>query len=179
MKKVIFLDRDGVINYDSLHYIKKVAEFVFVPGSVEAIVLLTQAGYEIGVATNQSGVARGYYSELELQKIHEKMVAEIRLAGGNIAAIEYCPHHPQEQCDCRKPQPELLKRLARKLQVAPLNIPFVGDRVTDIQAAYAVGAVPIIVLSMMTDQIALQQYTEVPVFDSLLSYVRFLLKNDS
>src|SRR5690606_8623490 len=105
MQPVILLDRDGVINYDSMEYIKSVDEFEFVPGTLEAIALLTRAGYRIGVATNQSGVSRGLYDEETLQQIHEHMCQQIRACGGDIAAIAYCIHMPDADCQCRKPKP--------------------------------------------------------------------------
>ncbi|ASQ46761.1 D-glycero-beta-D-manno-heptose 1,7-bisphosphate 7-phosphatase [Legionella clemsonensis] len=175
MNKVILLDRDGVINQDSLHYIKSAEEFIFLPGSIAAIVRLTEAGYRIGVATNQSGVSRGYYTEAELATIHQKLINEVHAAGGKIAAIEYCIHMPNEGCSCRKPQPGMLQALARHLNCSLDNIPYVGDRVSDIQAAEAAGAKPMIVLSPMTDRIGLQHYPHVPVFTSLEDCVDFLL----
>ncbi|CEK09848.1 D-glycero-beta-D-manno-heptose 1,7-bisphosphate 7-phosphatase [Legionella hackeliae] len=175
MNKVILLDRDGVINQDSLHYIKSAEEFIFLPGSIDAIARLTRAGYRIGVATNQSGVSRGYYTEEELAIIHHKLIQEVQADGGEIAAIEYCIHMPNAGCVCRKPQPGMLKALARRLNCSLSDVPFVGDRVSDIQAAEAAGATPIMVLSPMTDRVGLQDYAHVPVYSSLIEYVDFLL----
>ncbi|WED42278.1 D-glycero-beta-D-manno-heptose 1,7-bisphosphate 7-phosphatase [Legionella cardiaca] len=179
MNKIILLDRDGVINQDSLHYIKSVEEFIFLPGSIEAIAYLTKAGYRIGVATNQSGVSRGLYSETELAAIHRKLLNDVRAAGGEIEAIEYCTHMPDAGCTCRKPQPGMLRALAEHLNCSLAGVPFVGDRVSDIQAAEAAGAAPMVVLSPMTDRVGLQAYAHVPVFHSLMDCVTFLLsKND-
>lgn len=178
MNKLILLDRDGVINQDSLHYIKSVDEFIPIAGSIEAIAQLTQAGYLIGVATNQSGVSRGYYSEDELKAIHNKMQELVSAAGGEIGLIEYCTHMPDAGCLCRKPQPGMLLALGRRLGCSLDNIPFVGDRVSDIQAAEAAGAKPIMVLSPMTDRVALQDYLHVPVFNSLSQYVDDLLADE-
>jgi D-glycero-D-manno-heptose 1,7-bisphosphate phosphatase len=176
MTRLILLDRDGVINQDSLHYIKSVDEFILIPGSVEAIARLTAAGYKIGVATNQSGVSRGLYTEETLQIMHNKMIQAVQSAGGQIDAIEYCIHLPEEGCPCRKPQTGMLIALAKKLNF-PLNqVPFVGDRVSDIQAALAVGANPVMVLSTMTDRSGLQAYPQVPVYQSLAEYVDQLLQ---
>ena len=175
MNKVILLDRDGVINQDSLHYIKSVDEFIPIPGSIDAIARLAKAGYRIGVATNQSGVARGYYSEEELGAIHAKMLDLVHQAGGEIIAIEYCKHMPDAGCFCRKPQPGMLLALAERLGCPLINVPFVGDRVSDIQAAETAGAAPIMVLSPMTDWASLQDYFHVPVFNSLSHYVDHLL----
>lgn len=175
MNRVVLLDRDGIINQDSLHYIKSVDEFLPIEGSIEAIARLTKAGYRIGVATNQSGVARGYYSEEELKAIHAKMVERVRAAGGEIDAIEYCKHLPDAGCICRKPQPGMLLALAERLNCSLAEVPFVGDRVSDIQAAEIAGAKPIIVLSPMTDRVALENYLYVPVFNSLRQFVDDLL----
>jgi len=176
MNKVVLLDRDGVINQDSLHYIKSLDEFIPIPGSMEAIGRLTRAGYLIGVATNQSGIARGYYSEEELQAIHNRMLHLARAFGGEINAIEYCPHMPDRGCFCRKPNPGMLHALAKRLGCSLDNVPFVGDRVSDIQAALAVGATPIMVLSPMTDRVGLLSYSYVPVFNSLAEWVDALLR---
>lgn len=176
MNKVLLLDRDGIINQDSLHYIKSVDEFIPLPESIDAIARLTRAGYRIGVATNQSGVSRGYYDEDELRAIHEKMLKLVHAVGGEIDAIEYCIHMPDENCPCRKPHPGMLKALAQRLDCSSLaEVPFVGDRVSDIQAAEAAGAFPILVLSPMTDRVGLQAYPHVPVFKSLALYVDYLL----
>jgi len=177
MTPLILLDRDGVINYDSLDYIKKPDEFIFIPGSVEAIARLTQAGYKIGIATNQSGVGRGFYTEAELAAIHQKMLTGINAAGGQINAIEYCMHLPEQHCTCRKPQPGMLQALVHYFNAAMDQVSFLGDRVSDIQAATAAGAKPIMILSSMTDLIGLQAYPDVPVFHSLLEYVNQLLSN--
>lgn len=176
MTHFIILDRDGVINQDSLHYIKSVEEFIPITSSIEAIAALTAAGYKIGVATNQSGVSRGFYTEAVLKDIHDKMLRIVRAAGGDIAAVEYCIHLPAEHCSCRKPAPGMLYALAKKLHCTLKDVPFVGDRVSDIQAALAVGATPVMVLSSMTDMSFLKAYPDVPVYNSLFDYVNVLLK---
>lgn len=178
MNKVVFLDRDGVINQDSIHYIKSAEEFIPIPGSIEAIARLTAAGYRIGVATNQSGVSRGYYNEVELGAIHEKMLDLIRAQGGEIEAIEYCIHMPEENCSCRKPNTGMLLALAERLDCSLSEVFFIGDRVSDIQAAEAAGAKPMTVLSPMTDRVGLQAYLHVPVFNSLAQCVEHLLANE-
>ena len=177
MSRIVLLDRDGVINQDSLHYIKSTEEFIPIPGSIEAIARLTKAGYRIGVATNQSGVSRGYYDEAELAAIHGKMLNLVHEAGGEIEAIEYCIHMPYENCFCRKPRPGMLLALADRLNCSLTGVPFIGDRVSDIQAAEAAGATPMMILSPMTDRVGLQAYLHVPVFNSLAQCVNQLLAN--
>jgi D-glycero-D-manno-heptose 1,7-bisphosphate phosphatase len=175
MKKIILLDRDGIINQDSMDYIKSTDEFIPLPGSIHAIARLTKAHYQIGIATNQSGIARGYYSERQLRAIHDKLVTLVESFGGNITAIEYCPHMPEASCYCRKPQPGMLLKLGKRLGYSDLTgVSFVGDRVSDIQAALAAGANPIIVLSPMTNRFGLLPYS-VPIFHSLAAYVDWLL----
>ncbi|GGI79144.1 D-glycero-beta-D-manno-heptose 1,7-bisphosphate 7-phosphatase [Legionella impletisoli] len=180
MTKLIILDRDGVINQDSMQYIKSVNEFKLLPGSVRAIAMLSKAGYRIGVATNQSGIARGYYDKAQLEAIHEKMITHVREAGGSIDIIEYCPHMPDYGCTCRKPSPGMLIAIAKHFNEKLLGVPFVGDRISDIQAAETVGAKPLLVLSNMTDRIGLNAYPHVPVFNSLLECVEtYLLTHDA
>ncbi|STX29598.1 D,D-heptose 1,7-bisphosphate phosphatase [Legionella beliardensis] len=174
--KIVLLDRDGVINHDSPHYIKSIDEFIPIPENIAAVARLTAAGYRIGIATNQSGIARGLYSEEDLIKIHRKMIEVIEAAGGRIDAIEYCSHLPNTDCLCRKPKPGMLLALAKKLGCSSLQgIPFVGDRVSDIQAAEAAGASPVIVLSAMTDGRELLNYLYVPTFNSLAQWVDSLM----
>ena len=173
--KLIILDRDGIINEDSLHYIKSTEEYALIPGSCEAIAHLTAAGYCVAVATNQSGIARGYYNEAQLAAIHAKMTTSVIEAGGRIDFVIHCPHMPDAGCSCRKPKPGMLFAIAQHFDCSLTNVPFIGDRVSDIQAAEAAGALPIIVLSQMTDREGLGAYPHVPVFTSLAQCVQALL----
>ena len=175
--KLIILDRDGVINQDSLHYIKSPDECLLLPGSCEAIARLTAAGYRVAVATNQSGIARGYYDEAQLAAIHEKILSSVAAAGGRIDFILHCPHMPDAGCACRKPQPGMLLTIAKHFHypLANANVPFIGDRVSDIQAAEAAGALPMVVLSPMTDRVSLAAFPHVPIFTSLAQCVDQLL----
>ena len=143
--KLIILDRDGVINEDSDDYIKSPAEWIPIPGSLEAIARLVRAGYRIAVATNQSGIARGLFDLETLERIHGKMCAAVAAAGGEIAAIHFCPHGPDDHCACRKPQPGLLRDIAVRFNTDLAGVPAVGDSLRDLQAARAVGARPMLV----------------------------------
>lgn len=179
MHKIILLDRDGVINQDSADYIKSIAEYVFLPGSIDAIARLTQAGYRIGIATNQSGIARGYYDVAMLEKIHAYMLTHIRHAGGDIAAIEYCPHHPDSHCACRKPMPGMLYALAQRLDCSLTDVPFVGDKLTDLQVAMMVQAQPIFLTTNPSETVkVVAQYPELRMYESLAQYVDALLALD-
>jgi len=141
----VLIDRDGVINRDSDEYIKSVAEWQPLPGSLEAIARLGAAGFRIGVVTNQSGVGRGLLSEATLGAIHAAMQAAAAAAGGEIGAVFYCPHRPDEGCDCRKPAPGLLLQAAAHFGRGPGGVPFIGDKASDVEAARAAGARPILV----------------------------------
>jgi D-glycero-D-manno-heptose 1,7-bisphosphate phosphatase len=143
--RVVVVDRDGVINEDSGEFIKSVAEWRPIPGSLEAIAALTRAGFRVAVVTNQSGVGRGLFDEQTLSAIHAHMAAAVRGAGGELAGIYYCPHRPDADCECRKPKTALLRRLEHDLGVSLGGAPFIGDRLSDVGAADAVGARPILV----------------------------------
>ena len=140
---LVIIDRDGVINEDSDEYIKTVAEWQPIAGSLEAIAALTQAGVRVAVVTNQSGVARGLLDEDTLRAIHGHMIAAVRASGGELAGIYYCPHLPGAGCECRKPGPGLFRALERELKLAVRGAPYIGDKVSDLNAADALGAVPI------------------------------------
>jgi D-glycero-D-manno-heptose 1,7-bisphosphate phosphatase len=145
--KLVILDRDGVINEDSSDFIKSPAEWHPLPGSLDAIARLTRAGYAIVVATNQSGVGRGLLDERTLQAIHRKMSDAVEEAGGHLTDIVYCPHRPGEDCACRKPRPGLFRQIAERYAVKLTGVPAIGDSTRDLDAARAVGARPILVLT--------------------------------
>lgn len=143
--KLIILDRDGVINEDSDAYIKSVAEWIPIPGSIAAIARLSQAGWTVAVATNQSGLARGYYDEATLAAMHDKLRTLVAEQGGRLGLIVHCPHGPDDGCACRKPLPGLLEQIAAHYQVALTDLWFVGDSLGDLNAALAVQCQPVLV----------------------------------
>jgi D-glycero-D-manno-heptose 1,7-bisphosphate phosphatase len=143
--QLVILDRDGVINYDSKEHIRSPADWRPIEGSLAAIARLNQAGCQVVVATNQSGIARGLFTLEDMLHIHEKMNQALAQVGGQIDAVFFCPHGPEEGCECRKPRPGLLLDIAGRLGVNLLQVPVVGDALRDIQAAQAVGARPILV----------------------------------
>jgi len=143
--KLIILDRDGVINEDSDAFIKSPEEWIPIPGSLDAIARLNQAGYQIAVASNQSGLARGLFSLGSLQQMHDKFQQLLAAKQGQVEIIKFCPHGPDEDCDCRKPKPGLLLQIAAELDVPLTGVPVVGDSLRDLESAVAVGAQPILV----------------------------------
>ena len=145
--KLIILDRDGVINVDSAEFIKKPDEWKPIPGSLEAIARLNQDGYRVVVATNQSGVGRGLLDMAALNAIHDKMHKAVAHVGGRIDAVFYCPHAQDADCSCRKPKPGLLEDIAHRFNAELAGVPCIGDSLRDLQAAQAVGALPILVLT--------------------------------
>lgn len=143
--KLIILDRDGVINFDSPQYIKSPAEWKPIPGSVEAIAKLCQAGFRVVIATNQSGVGRALFEMDTLNAIHEKMHKAVASAGGRIDAIFFCPHAAEDHCTCRKPKPGMFKRISECFNLSLQGVPAVGDALRDLEAAQASGCTPILV----------------------------------
>lgn len=141
----VILDRDGVINHDSPDYIKSPEEWMPIEGSLEAIALMNQKGYKVAVATNQSGLARGFYTQDTLTNIHNKMHQLLKELGAKVEAIVYCPHGPNDNCDCRKPKPGLLHQLKDNFGIDLSQTPFVGDSWRDIQAGMEAGCQPILV----------------------------------
>ena len=147
MSKLLILDRDGVINEDSDEFVKSVSECQFIPGSIDAIAKLTGAGYQIVVATNQSGLARGLFTEIDLANIHQFINDAVEAAGGRIDGFFYCPHGPDEFCNCRKPKPGLLEQIESEFGISVKGASFVGDSLRDLQAAASAGCEPVLVLS--------------------------------
>lgn len=145
--KLVVLDRDGTINHDSDQYIKSPAEWKPIKGSLQAIARLTQAGYRVVVATNQSGIARGLFDMATLNAIHDTMQRAVLRAGGRIDAIFFCPHAEQAGCACRKPRAGMLLEIGKRLNIPLEGVPVVGDSLRDLQAAAAVGARPVLVLT--------------------------------
>lgn len=143
--KLVILDRDGVINHDSDSFIKTPDEWRPIAGSLEAIARLNHAGYHVILATNQSGVGRGLFEVSTLNAIHDKMHRALAQIGGRIDAIFFCPHAQDANCECRKPRSGLLQEIAKRFNVDLKNIPNIGDSLRDLQAAAAVGALPILV----------------------------------
>lgn len=141
----MILDRDGVINRESTAFVKTPAEWVPLPGSIEAVAALSRAGFIVAVASNQSGLARGLFDRKALRAMHRKLRRLVQSAGGRIDRIVVCPHGPDDGCSCRKPKPGLLYRLGRYFDIALEDTPVIGDSLRDLEAAAAAGARPILV----------------------------------
>lgn len=138
--KLVILDRDGVINQDRDDFVKSAAEWQPLPGSLEAIALLNQAGFRVVVATNQSGIGRNLFDMQALNAMHDKLHRSLGQIGGRVDAIFFCPHTPDAQCDCRKPKPGLYLDIAQRFNVRLEKATVIGDSLRDLQAAAAVGA---------------------------------------
>jgi D-glycero-D-manno-heptose 1,7-bisphosphate phosphatase len=145
--KLIILDRDGVINVDSAQFIKSTAEWKPIPGSIEAIARLNQAGYRVVVCTNQSGIGRGLFDMATLAAINDKMVEMVFRQGGRIDAIFFCPHTADDKCHCRKPNTGMFEDIASRFRVGLEGVPAIGDSLRDLQAGVKVGCTPILVLT--------------------------------
>ncbi len=204
MKTLIILDRDGVINQDSDHFVKSEAEFIPLAGSLEAIAQLCQANYSVMVATNQSGIARGLFSLETLYAMHQKLQDLLQPFGGHIDGFYFCPHGPDDQCDCRKPKPGMMFQIAQDFYKQPLynqliynqenashsepllsQVIVVGDSLRDIDAGHAAGCRTVLVktgkglrsLKKITEE-NLSQYKNTPVYNNLAAFTQQLLNSN-
>jgi len=145
--KMIILDRDGVINLDSPAFIKSPAEWIPIPGSLEAIARLNQAGYRVVIASNQSGIARELFDMTILNAIHQKLHASAQQVGATIDAIFFCPHAAIDNCDCRKPKAGMFEEIGKRFKISLKGVPTVGDSLRDLQAGFVSGCTPYLVLT--------------------------------
>ena len=183
--KLVILDRDGVINRDSSDFIKSPEEWLPLKGSLEAIARLTQSGYDVVVVSNQSGVGRGLFSADMLAQIHVRMMDYVQQHGGKIQSVLVCPHHPDANCDCRKPQIGLYNELAERLNTSFSGVYSVGDSMRDLVAAKTAGAVPVLVKTG-NGKATLQKLKNkgsddldsVLVFDNLAKFVDAMLSDN-
>ena len=147
MRRAVFLDRDGVISENRDDYVKSWQEFAFLPGVFEPLVVLAQTSFLVVVVSNQSAINRGLVNHETVQDIHRRMRRAVEDTGGRLDAITYCPHRPDEDCDCRKPKPGMLLQTARELDIDLARSYLVGDALSDMQAALAVQCKPVLVLT--------------------------------
>jgi histidinol-phosphate phosphatase family protein len=145
--RAIFLDRDGVICENRSDYVKSWSEFQFLPEVKNSLAALSRLGLPIIVVTNQSIVNRGIVSNSVIDDIHQHMIADLAAHGGRIDRVIYCPHHPEDNCDCRKPKPGMLLQMAREMKIDLTHSYLVGDATTDLVAARQVGCRTFLVLT--------------------------------
>lgn len=181
-QKLIILDRDGVINKDSPDFIKSPAEYIPLPGSLEAIVLFKEAGWTVTVATNQSGIARGLFDIPTLNRIHEEIQNGIKQINPDCAidGFFYCPHGPNDDCECRKPKPGLLHTIEKQYQLdfSQQQVPAIGDSLRDLEAAAEANCVPILVLTgngVKTQNTLPKHLQNIAVFPNLLDAALYLV----
>ena len=177
LPRLVIVDRDGVVNEDSDDYIKSPEEWIPIPGSLEAIARLNHAGFHVTVATNQSGIGRGLFSIDDLDRMHAKFQHALARVGGHVDGIFFCPHTPDAGCECRKPEPGLLRSISLRFGVPLTGVPFIGDSKSDVEAAVAAHAQPVIVRSGKGRR-TLAEHPELvalPCYDSLADAVEQML----
>ncbi|EKF73665.1 histidinol-phosphatase, putative [Alcanivorax hongdengensis A-11-3] len=179
MNKLVILDRDGVINEDSDAYIKTVDEWIPIPGSIDAIARLSHAGFTVVVATNQSGIGRGYFDVATLDAMHDRLRALVKEQGGELGGIFYCPHGPDDGCDCRKPKSGLIDQIVTEYGDVT-GVPLIGDSLRDLQAGIQRHCRPVLVLTgkgrKTLDKGLPAELGDVAVYDSLAAFVDHFLK---
>jgi len=181
-KKVIFIDRDGVINKDpggwTKHsYVTKPEDFKFLPGSVEALKKLNDSGHDIVVISNQAGIGKGYFSKDELDGVNRKMIEDLKREGIQLRKVYYCIHGKNDNCDCRKPKTGLLKQAEKELGIKAAGTYFIGDKESEIEAGEGMGMKTILVLSGKTSLGDLGSWVKKPdyIFDNIKEAVEFII----
>lgn len=183
--KLIIFDRDGTLNVDRDDYVTSAEEWTPLPGALDAVARLTQAGWRAVVATNQSGLGRGLFDMAALNAMHLKLNQELAAAGGRLDAIFFCPHVPTDECGCRKPLPGLFHQIGERFSIDLKNVPAVGDSLRDMQAAQAAGCEAHLVLTGKAGDMDEAQRAEllaqVPgtlVHQDLAAFADFILRRD-
>ena len=182
---LIILDRDGTINEDRDDFVKTVDEWVPLPGALEAIARLNHAGWQTVIATNQSGLGRGLFDMATLNAMHTKMNGLLARVGGRISAVFFCPHTPEDQCDCRKPLPGLYLQIGERFGADLKTVPVVGDSLRDLEAALASGCAPHLVRTgksaRITDEQLAALRAKVPglqVHDDLAAFAESMIQQE-
>ena len=180
--KLIILDRDGVINQDRDDFVKSVDEWIPIDGSMDAIAFLTEAGYTVAVATNQSGIGRKYFTLQDLTEMHAKMHRLALQAGGVIDGIWFCPHLADDNCNCRKPKPGMIQDILNRFQAQAADTWLVGDSLRDLQAMDAVGGKSALVLTGKGKKTLQEKEEELPentqIFDNLLAFAQYITQEE-
>ena len=182
MHRAVFLDRDGVINENRPDHVKSVEELVLLPGAAQALCLLGGTGMPVVVVSNQGAINRGLVSREEVEKVNRRMIKQVHSAGGRIDAVFYCPHRADEECACRKPRPGLLEQAAVQLDIDLSSSYVVGDALSDVEAALAVKAQPLLVLTgrgaRQASLLAANGLEHVPIVKNLLAAAIWILRRE-
>ena len=178
--KLVILDRDGVINQDSDQPVKSEQEWIPIDGSLEAIAALNQAGYKVVIATEQSGLGLGLFNIDALNAMHNKMHRALDSLGAQIEAVLFCPHTPEDNCDCRKPNSGMLQQIRERFFTELEDVPVISNGQKALESALAVGAQPMLVLTGKGNETlqALDKALNIPVYDNLASAVDALLDDN-
>tara|TARA_Y100000389_G_scaffold162869_1_gene165823 strand:+ start:16986 stop:17546 length:561 start_codon:yes stop_codon:yes gene_type:complete len=177
--QLVILDRDGVINQDSKDFIKSEKEWIPIPGSIDAIASLSNSGFIVAIATNQSGIARNLFGFKELEAMHQKLHSLVSKAGGHIAKIIVCPHGPDENSDCRKPKPKMLNMLIEEYGNSSENVYAIGDSMRDLEAAFKAGVTPILVRTgngLKTEKNLPSKFSKIRIYDDLAKAAMNMIK---
>jgi D-glycero-D-manno-heptose 1,7-bisphosphate phosphatase len=181
--RLVILGRDGILNIYREDHVKSPDEWEPIPNALEAVARLNHAGWHTVVATNQSGIGRGMIDMASINSVHQRMMQRLAEAGGRLDAVFFCPHTPEDDCDCRKPRPGLMKQIAQRYGIELRTVPMVADTLRDLQAAHAAGCEPHLVrtgrAAALTDKQVVEIVQQVPmteVHDSLSEFVDFLLE---
>lgn len=186
MKKIIFLDRDGVINKDpseinEYSYVTKPEELLFLPGSIEAVKKLNDAGYEIILISNQGGISRGFFTLDDLDRINAYMINQIEKGGGRILKAYYCPHQTSDNCECKKPKTGLFRKAEEELGIKVKDTYFIGDGIMDIEAGHSLGLKTVLLLSGKTAKDHINGWKIKPdyIFNDLFNAVNYIVKGEA
>ncbi len=178
--KLIILDRDGVINHVRDDFVKSADEWVPIEGSMDAVAFLTEAGYTLAVATNQSGIGRNYFTVETLTEMHAKMHRLVQQAGGKIDGIWFCPHTAADNCGCRKPKPGMITDIIERFNAEAADTWLVGDSLRDLQAIDAAGGKPALVLTGKGKKTLESEGDNLPantqIFDNLLAFSQYVMQ---
>jgi D-glycero-D-manno-heptose 1,7-bisphosphate phosphatase len=181
--RLVILGRDGILNVYREDHVKSPDEWEPIPGALEAVARLNHAGWHTVIATNQSGIGRGMIDMASINAVHQRMMQCLAEVGGRLDAVFFCPHTPEDNCECRKPKPGLMKQIAQRYGIEPRTVPMVADTLRDLHAARAAGCEPHLVrtgrAAGLSDAQVVEMVQQVPateVHDSLNDFVDFLLE---
>jgi D-glycero-D-manno-heptose 1,7-bisphosphate phosphatase len=183
--RLVILGRDGILNVYREDHVKAPDEWEPIPNALEAVARLNHAGWHTVIATNQAGIGRGMIDMASINAVHQRMMQRLHEVGGRLDAVFFCPHTPEDNCECRKPKPGLMKQIAQRYGIEPRTVPMVADTLRDLQAAQAAGCQPHLVLSgraAHVDEAQLQQMLvavpQTQVHTSLAAFAEHLLRRD-